>query len=132
MHKHLLNYVQSRQVKISGIKVDEIIAIKEQVLPVLASTVMNIKFKGCVDKKVTYMTRIHALRSPMISGMPAVVSVDNNNNCKIIVDNCALYDIFIQRNDVIGLMDIEAEDLIPLEDYVISSILKYQKCQLTK
>jgi len=68
----------------------------------------------------------------MISGMPAVVSVDNNNNCKIIVDNCTLYDIFIQRNDVIGLMDIEAEDLIPLEDYVISSILNYQKCQLTK
>ncbi len=68
----------------------------------------------------------------MISGMPAVVSVDNNNNCKINVDNCALSDIFIQRNDVIGLMDIEAEDLIPLEDYVISSILNYQKCQLTK
>ena len=42
MHKHKLHYdVQTRQVKIAGIEGDQIIAIKEQVLPALAFTVVT-------------------------------------------------------------------------------------------
>jgi hypothetical protein len=52
----------------------------------------------------------------MISGMPVIVSIDDNNNCKIVVDNCVPYDITIDCNDLIGLMDIEVDQLIPLED----------------
>ncbi len=34
MHKHKLHYdVQTRQVKISGVEIDQIVAIKEQTLP---------------------------------------------------------------------------------------------------
>ncbi len=53
----------------------------------------------------------------MISGMPAIISIDKNNNCKIIVDNCAPCDVIIDRNDILGIMDTETDDLIPLEDY---------------
>jgi len=36
MHKHKLHYnVQTRQVKIAGIEIDQIVAIKEQTLPAL-------------------------------------------------------------------------------------------------
>jgi len=59
----------------------------------------------------------------MLSGMPAIVTVDKNNNCKIVIDNCAPYDATIGRNDVIALMDRETEQLQPLEDSVISAIL---------
>jgi hypothetical protein len=52
-----------------------------------------------------------------------VVSIDKNNNCKLVIDNCAPYDITIDRNDIIGLMDVETEQLQPLEDSVISAIL---------
>jgi len=55
----------------------------------------------------------------MLSGMPAVVTVDKNNNCKIVIDNCEPYDITIDRNDIIALMDRETEQLQPLEDSVI-------------
>jgi len=55
--------------------------------------------------------------------MPAIVTVDKNNNCKIVIDNCAPYDVTIDRNDVIALMDRETEQLQPLEDSVISAIL---------
>ncbi len=93
MHKHKLHYdIQTRQVKISGIDINQIVAKKEQTLPALATTVITAKYKGKVDKSVNYKASIYAPRKPMISGMPAVVSIDKNNNCKIIVDNCAPYD----------------------------------------
>ncbi len=60
----------------------------------------------------------------MITGMPAIVSIDKNNNCKIIVVNCAPYDVIIDRNDLLGIMDAEPDNLIPLEDSTISAILQ--------
>jgi hypothetical protein len=40
-----------------------------------------------------------------------------------VIDNCAPYDITIDRNDIIGLMDVETEQHQPLKDSVISAIL---------
>ncbi len=59
----------------------------------------------------------------MLSGMPAVVSIDKNNNCKILIDNCAPYDVTIERNDIIGLMDKETDQLQLLDDATISAVL---------
>jgi hypothetical protein len=72
--------------------------------------------------------------------MPAIVTIDKNNNCKIVIDNCAPYDITIDQNDIIALMDKETEQLQPLEDSVILAILTdidkklppVPKCKLTK
>jgi hypothetical protein len=69
--------------------------------------------------------------------MPVIVSIDKNNNCKIIIDNCAPYDVTIDCNDILG---IESHNLIPLEDSTISAILsdinkhlpKVPKKKLTK
>jgi len=45
MHKHKLHYdVQTRQVKIARIEIDQIVAIKEQTLPALASTMVTAKY----------------------------------------------------------------------------------------
>jgi hypothetical protein len=47
MNKHKLHYdVQTRLVRISSIDTHQIVTLKEQVLPALASTIMNIKYKG--------------------------------------------------------------------------------------
>jgi hypothetical protein len=74
------------------------------------------KYKGKVNKDMTYIASIFAPKTPTVSGMPAVVSININNNCKIIVDNCAPYDVIIDRNDVLGFMDIETDELIPMKD----------------
>jgi len=76
-----------------------------------------------VNKDITYIASIFAPKTPTVSGMPAVVSIDKNNNCKIIVDNCAPY--------VIGFMDIETDPLIPMEDSTIASILSDIEKQFT-
>ena len=48
----------------------------------------------------------------MISGMLAIVCIDKNNNCKIIVDNCALHNVQIGPNEILGIMDTESDKLI--------------------
>jgi hypothetical protein len=90
------------------------------------------KFKGQIQKDVNFIASIYAPWTPMLSGMPAVVSIDKNNNCKLVIDNCAPYDVSIDRNDVIGLMDVETEQLQPLEHSVILAILNDIDKQLPK
>jgi hypothetical protein len=133
MHHHKLHYdVQTRQVKIAGVEFDQIMAIKEQTLPALTSTVITAKYKGKVSKDSNYIASIFSPRTPMISGMPAIVSIDKNNNWKIILDNCAPYDITISRNDILGIMDTEPDEPIPMEDSTISSILQDIEKKLPK
>ena len=125
MHQHQLHYdVQTRQVKIAGVDIDQIVAIKEQTLPALASTVITAKYKGKNIPDANFIANIYSPRTPMVSGMPSIVSIDKNNNCKIVVDNCAPYDVTINRGDILGIMDIETDKLIPMEDSTISAILQ--------
>jgi hypothetical protein len=133
MHQHKLHYdVQTIQVKIASIDIDQIVVIKEQVLPALASAVITAKYLGKIQKDINYIASIYAPRTPMLSGMPAIVSIDKNNSFKLVIDNCAPYDICIDRNDVHCLMDMETEQLQPLEDSAISAILSDIDKQLPK
>ena len=123
MHQHQLHYdVQTRQVKIAGVDIDQIVAIKEQTLSALSSTVITAKYKGKTVPDANLIANIFSPRTPMISGMPAIVSIDKNNNCKIVLDNCAPYDVTINRGDILGIMDVEKDELIPMEDSTISAI----------
>jgi len=80
MHHHKMHYdVQTRQVKIAGMEFDQIVAIKEQTLPALTSTVITAKYKGKVSKDHNYIASIFSPKTPMISGMPAIVSINKNN-----------------------------------------------------
>jgi hypothetical protein len=133
MHQHKLHYnVQTSQVKIAGVEFDQIIAIKEQTLPGITSTVITAKYKGNVDKDYNYIASIFSPRTPMLSGMPAIVSIDKNNNCKIVIDNCAPYDVTISRNNILGIMDAEPDEPIPMEDSMISVILQDLQNKLPK
>jgi hypothetical protein len=65
MHKHNLHYdVQTRQVKIAGIEGDQIVAI-------------NFQFHhGKIQKDINFIASVYAPQSPMLSGMPAVASIN--------------------------------------------------------
>jgi hypothetical protein len=141
MHCYSLHYdVQNRPVKIAGVEFDQIIAIKKQMLPALTSTVITAKYKGKVVKATNYIASIFSPKMPIVSGMLAIVSIDKNNNCKIVLDNCAPYNVTISRNNILGIMDAEPDDPIPMEDSTISAILievenklpKVPKRKLTK
>jgi len=45
----------------------------------MTSTVIKAKFKGTRDDKAIYVANICAPRTPMVSGMPSIVNIDENN-----------------------------------------------------
>ncbi len=107
-HAHKLTYdVISRKVLFAGAVTNSIGA-----LPAMTSTVIKAKFKGTRDEKAIYVANICAPRTPMVSGMPSTVNIDENNICSIIVENCAPYDVTLERDDIIGVMETETDDFI--------------------
>ncbi len=85
----------------------------------MTSTVIKAKFKGTQDENATYIANICAPRTPMVSGMPSIVNVDENNICNIVVENCAPYN---ERDDKLRVMETEEDELVPLTDDFISSV----------
>ncbi len=54
--------------------------------------------------------------------MPSIVNIDKNNICSIVVENWAPYDVRLERDDIIGVMETEQDELVPLMDDLISSV----------
>jgi hypothetical protein len=48
--------------------------------------------------------------------------VDENNICSIILENCAPYYVTLERYDILGIMETEEEEMVPLMDDFISSV----------
>jgi hypothetical protein len=82
IHAHRLTYdIVAQQVKFAGAGTNSIVALNKVVLPAMTSTIVKAKFKGHRDAQATYVANICALRTPMVSGMPSVVNMDDNNIC---------------------------------------------------
>ncbi len=91
---------------------------------VMTSTVVKAKFKDLAprDEKATYVGNICVPRMPMVSGMPSIVNVYENNICNFVVENCAPYDVTFERDNILGIMETEEEELVPFLDDFISSV----------
>jgi hypothetical protein len=86
----------------AGAGTNSIAALKNTVLPAMTSTVVKAKFKGTRDDKATYVANVCAPRTPMISGMPSIMNIDENNICSLIVENCAPYDVTLKERTYWG------------------------------
>ncbi len=42
----------------------------------------------------------------------------------MVIDNCAPYDVTIERNNTLSFMDLETDILMPMEDSVIAYVIK--------
>jgi hypothetical protein len=123
MHLHKLTYdVHTRQRKFANTYPNTIWDTKQVTVPAMTSSILCAKFYGVVKKDKTYIANIHCPSNPTIAEMPAIISMYKNNNCKVIVENCAPYVITIERNDLTGLIKIKEEKLILLTDNIISSV----------
>jgi hypothetical protein len=121
MHLHKLTYdVRMRQMKFADTYPNTICATKQVTVPAMTSSMLSAKFNSEVQTNKTCIANIHCPSNHTISGMPAIISMDKNNNCKVMVENCAHYGV--ERYDLMGLIKIEDESLIPLTDDVISSV----------
>ena len=80
----------------------------------MTSTIVKAKFKGQRDAQATCSANIWAPRMPMVLGMPSIVNMDNNNLCSIILESWAQYDVTLEWDDILCIMEIEEEELVPL------------------
>jgi len=114
------NFAIIAKSKVTGpvIMANSISPIKQTVLPAMTPTVIKAKYKGLQDPQATYVANIWAPRTLMVSGVPSIISIDEHNICHIVVQNCAQLD----RDDILGIMEIEDEQLVPLTDDFISSV----------
>ncbi len=124
MHCNKMNYdTHSRQITFSHMLTNALYAVKETTIPALSSMIISTKFKGNVSDTAKPIATIHALQNPTISGMPAWVTVDKYKNCKMVIDNCAPYDVVIARNEVLGILEFEPDDCIPMTENSIAAII---------
>jgi hypothetical protein len=87
----------------------------------MTSTVVKEKFKGHREAQANYVANICAPRTPIFFGMPSVMNVDDNHIYNIILENCAPYDVTLECDDILRIMEIEEEELIPLlDDFILS------------
>jgi hypothetical protein len=54
----------------------------------------------------------------MVSGMPSIINVDKNNICSIDLENCAPYNVTLKRDDILGTMETEEEEMVLLTSYL--------------
>ncbi len=78
-------------------------AIKETAILALWSMTINTKFKGPFYESAQPIATTHAPQNPTIAGMPAWVTLGKYKNCKVMIDNCAPYDVMLARNEVLGV-----------------------------
>jgi hypothetical protein len=99
-----------------------ICATKQIIIPAMTSSIVSAKFQGETHKEKTYIATIHCPGNPTITGVLAIVSIDENSNCQVMVENCAPCKVIIDRNDLMGLVEIKEDDLIPLTDDTAAKI----------
>ncbi len=98
-------------------------AVKEVTIPALSSMMVTTKYKGSINDVALPIATIHAPQHPTISVMPEWVSLDSYKNCKIIIDNCAPYDIVLPRNKILGVLEFETDQCLPLTEETVSNII---------
>jgi hypothetical protein len=123
MHRNKLIYdVNTSQVKFADSKINTICATKQITIPAKTSSILTTKFNGEVHKDKTYAATIHCPGSPMLTGVASLVSIDENQNCKVVIENCAPYEVTIERNDIMGLVEIKEDELYPLTEDTTAEI----------
>jgi hypothetical protein len=55
--------------------------------------------------------------------MPACITLGNYKNCRLIIDNCAPFDIVLPRNEILGVLEFESEQRVPLNEETVASII---------
>ncbi len=99
MHRNKLIYdVNTRQVKFADEKMNTICATKQITIPAMTSSIITTKFNGDTHPDKTYIVTIHCPGAPTLMGVPSLVTIDSNQNCKVVIENCTPYEVTIKRN----------------------------------
>ena len=69
-----------------------------------------------------YIATIHCPGAPTLTGVPSLVSIESNKNCKIVIENYDPHEVTIERNHIMGIIEMEEDELYPLTDETAANI----------
>jgi hypothetical protein len=132
MHRNKLVYdVNTRQVKFADEKMNTICATKQITIPAMTSSIIMTKFNGDTHPDKTYIATIHCPGAPTLTGVPSLVTIDSNHDCKVIIENCAPYEVTIERKDIMGIIKMEEDKIYPLTDEATAGICTIIKSNIS-
>jgi hypothetical protein len=133
MHANRMNYdATSKQITFAHMLTNALYALKKTRIPALSTMIINAKLKGTICNSASPVATIHAPTNPTISGMPTLVTLDKYNHCKLVIDNCAPYEVTLARNEVLGILEFKPDKSIPLNEMTISALISDIHGQLPK
>jgi hypothetical protein len=84
MHSNKLVYdIDTRQVKFADSQMNMICATKQITIPAMTSSMVTTKFNRETHSEKTYIATIHCPGSLTLTGIPSLVSIDENNNFRL-------------------------------------------------
>jgi hypothetical protein len=124
MHSNTMNYeASSKQITFAHMFTNALSAVKETTIPALSSMIISTKFKGNIWDMARPIATVHASQNRTILGMPAWVTINKFKNCKMVIHNCAPYNIAITRNKVLGILEFKPDKCIPMTENSIAAII---------
>jgi hypothetical protein len=88
----------------------------------MTSSIITSKFNRESHPDKTYIATIDCPGAPTLTEVPSLVCIDNNQNCRIVIENCAPYEVTVERNDIMGIIEIEEDEMYPLRDEAMANI----------
>ena len=89
--------MNTRQVKFADEKMNTICVIKQITILAMTSCIVTTKFNGETHPHKTYIVTIHCPGSPTLTGVLSLVTIDNDQNCKVVIENCSPYEVTIEK-----------------------------------
>ena len=84
--------------------------MKDLVLPELSKSIIKVRYNGETQKGRASIATIRSDESCLITGGPALINILDQNLCYIEVENCAPYEMRLDRGSTIASVEHEWED----------------------
>jgi hypothetical protein len=86
--------------------------MSEEFMPELSKKIIKVNYHGNPNRDQVHVATIYSDESKFIQGGPALVKIDENNQCYIEIANCAPYSMHLPRGSIIGMVEQENKDLL--------------------
>ena len=126
IHKqHLFYDPINRDVFFSQDHRNSVISIMSEVfMPAQTKKIIKVNYNGQPNRNQAHVATIYSNESKLIQGGPALVKIDDKNQCFIEIANCAPYDMYLSRGSIIGMVEEEnADRLQKLDGKVVDEFI---------
>jgi hypothetical protein len=118
IHKqHLFYDPINRDVFFSQDHRNSVMSVMSEVfMPAQTKRIIKVNYHGNPNQNQVHVATIYSNESKLIQGGPALVKIDDKNQCYIEIANCAPYDMYLSRGSIIGMVEEENKERLQKMD----------------